>query len=74
MGTSVSERNNQRLSREEAAERLGKSTSWLDKQRATGKGPRYRTVGRTVEYTQAWLDDYLSGKERETVDSRRAAA
>ncbi len=44
----------------------------IDKQRATDKGPRYRTVGRTVEYTQGWLDDYLAGKEKDTVDSRRA--
>lgn len=66
-------RNAARLSREEAATRLGKSVSWLDKQRAQGKGPRYRAVGRSIEYTDQWISDYLRIRERDTDDTRRAA-
>jgi hypothetical protein len=62
------------LSRHEAAKRIGMSVSWLDKERSSGRGPRYRTVGRTVQYTEQWIDDYLAGKERHTEDSRPRAA
>lgn len=63
-----------RYDREQAARYLGKSASWLDKQRSSGKGPRFRRVGATVEYTQAALDAFLNGCEVETEDSRKGKA
>lgn len=58
----------------QAAEYLGKSRSWLDKERSKGRGPKFRRVGGTIEYTQAGLDEYLKACEVETADSRKAKA
>lgn len=58
----------------QAATYLGKSKSWLDRERSEGRGPKFRRVGGTIEYTQESLDAYLQACEVETADSRKAAA
>lgn len=63
-----------RYNSEQAAKYLGKSRSWLEKERSKGRGPSFRRVGATVEYSQTALDAYLNGCEVETEDSRKADA
>lgn len=57
-----------------AAAYLGRSRSWLEKQRCHGSGPRFLKVGGRVLYRMTDLDSYLDGCTRETSDSRRAVA
>jgi predicted DNA-binding transcriptional regulator AlpA len=56
-----------------AAAYLGRSRSWLDKERAAGRGPRFLKVGGRIAYRIADLDEYLDDRIRETSDTRRAA-
>lgn len=50
----------------EAAAYLGLSRRTLEKWRATGKGPRYSRLGRSVVYAVADLDDFARAR---TVES-----
>lgn len=60
-----------RLNTAEAATHLGRSASWLERERAAGRGPRYGMIGRRVFYRRADLEEYVAGSIRETADSRR---
>lgn len=62
------------LANDEAASRIGRSGSWLNQQRAQGKGPRYVRMGGRVLYRIADLDDYVKASTVETEDSRRSTA
>jgi predicted DNA-binding transcriptional regulator AlpA len=44
----------------EAAAYLGVSSSWLDKLRCVGGGPKYLKLGRRVLYRDADLDEWRS--------------
>lgn len=57
-----------------AAAYLGRSRSWLDKERAAGRGPRYVMLGRRVFYRLPDLDQYVDGSVVETADTREDAA
>lgn len=57
-----------------AATYLGRSRSWLDKERAAGRGPRYVMLGRRVFYRLPDLDQYVEGSIVETSDTREVAA
>lgn len=46
----------------EAAAYLGLSRRTLEKWRATGKGPRYSRLGRSVVYAVADLDDFARAR------------
>lgn len=63
-----------RLDTVEAAAHLGKSVSWLMKERARGRGPRFLKIGATVIYRLQDLEDYIESCVRETAESRSAAA
>ena len=54
----------------DAANYLGKSKSWLDKQRSQGKGPRFLRVGGRIFYRQPDLDAFLDNCVHETDDTR----
>lgn len=62
-----------RLNVEGAAKHIGFSKSWLDKERASGRGPRYFRIGSRVFYRIADLDQWLESRAVETEDSRSAA-
>lgn len=51
----------------EAANYIGKSTSWLNKTRLNGSGPVYLKIGGSVRYDRRDLDAYLSGTRRTAV-------
>lgn len=57
-----------------AAAYLGKSRSWLDKERSAGRGPRLLRIGGRVFYRRADLDAYLETCALETADTRGRAA
>jgi hypothetical protein len=57
-----------------AAKYIGRSPSWLNKERAAGRGPRFLKIGARVAYRVSDLDEYLDGRVRETSDTRRRAA
>lgn len=63
----------QRLDVTQAAAYLGRSRSWLDAERAKGRGPRYIKMGARVFYRKESLDAYLEACERETEESRTLA-
>ena len=48
------------LNEREVAKMAAVSTSWLQKMRLTGSGPKYFKLGKTVRYAEsdvlAWLD------------------
>lgn len=52
---------------EQAAARIGKSTSWLNHARQTGDGPPYRKIGRSVLYHVEDVDRWLESKVRTRV-------
>ena len=67
------------LSTAEAAARIGKSASWLNKSRMAGAGPVYHKLGGSVRYTIKDIDAWLSENRRTAIyehanDSYRAAA
>lgn len=62
-----------RLDVADAATYLGKSRSWLDKERSQGKGPRFLKVGGRMFYRRCDLDQWLNACVVETADSRSAA-
>lgn len=70
----MSDKREPRVDTAAAAKYIGLSPSWLNKERAGGRGPRYRKIGNRVTYSIGDLDEYLDGRLRETVDSRRKAA
>lgn len=51
----------------EAAARIGKSASWLNKSRMTGTGPVYLKIGGAVRYTVPDLEAWLSRSRRTAV-------
>jgi len=55
----------------QAAQRLGKSKSWLDTQRSKGRGPRFVRIGCTIRYRTADIDAYLTSSLVETDDTRQ---
>jgi predicted DNA-binding transcriptional regulator AlpA len=60
----------------QAAEYLGISKSLLDKFRCYGGGPTFAKIGRSVIYTTADLDDWLTSKrvaDNDNVSSEAAA-
>ena len=63
-----------RLDTTAAAAYLGRSRSWLDKERAAGRGPRYVMLGRRVFYRLPDLDHYVETSVVETENTREAAA
>ncbi len=52
------------LSVDQAARRLGLSTSWLNKARITGGGPPYLKLGRRVFYSLGDLEDWVASRRR----------
>ncbi|GAB3377161.1 hypothetical protein GCM10027431_32770 [Lysobacter rhizosphaerae] len=63
----------ERLDTTAAAAYLGRSRSWLDKERASGRGPRYVMLGRRVFYRLPDLERYVENSVVETEDTRGAA-
>jgi predicted DNA-binding transcriptional regulator AlpA len=51
----------------EAAERIGKSATWLEHARQTGDGPKYLKIGWNVFYRDEDIDEYLASKVRSRV-------
>lgn len=67
------------LNTEQAAQRIGKSVSWLNKSRMSGNGPVYMKLGGSVRYALPDLEAWLAGNRRTAVydhanDNKRAAA
>lgn len=62
----------ERLDVTQAAAYLGRSRSWLDAERAKGRGPRYLKMGARVFYRKESLDSYLAACERDTEDTRES--
>lgn len=57
------------LDSRQAAKIIDKSVSWLNKERSSGRGPRFIQIGRSVRYRRADLDAYLDRSVVETIDS-----
>lgn len=55
------------LSTNEAAARIGKSPSWVNKSRMTGTGPVYLKIGAGVKYRPEDLDAWLEARRRTAV-------
>lgn len=67
------------FSTNEAAAKIGKSPSWLNKSRMSGSGPVYLKLGGGVRYALADLDAWLSAQRRTAIydhanDNKRARA
>ena len=62
------------ITTKECAHRIGKSESWLNKQRSMGRGPKYLRILGGIRYTEEFADEFLRGCVQETEDSRRSAA
>jgi predicted DNA-binding transcriptional regulator AlpA len=54
-----------KLSVREAAAHLNVSSSWLNKRRLDGTGPRYLKMGRRVTYDLLDLEDYAASRKRQ---------
>lgn len=63
-----------RLTVEGAAEYIGVSKSFLDKQRITGSGPVYLKIGRLIAYDVADIDDWLRSRRRTSTSANAEAA
>ena len=66
------------FSTKEAAARIGKSASWLNKSRMNGTGPVYMKNGGSVRYALPDLDAWLATNRRTAVydfanDNERAS-
>lgn len=48
------------LTTEQAATYLGLAKSTLQNRRSAGVGPRWRSIGRSIRYVRAELDEYIS--------------
>lgn len=48
------------LTTEQAAQYLGLAKSTLQNRRSAGIGPRWRSIGRSVRYVRAELDEYIA--------------
>lgn len=55
------------LNTEQAAQRIGKSVSWLNKSRMSGNGPVYMKLGGSVRYALPDLEAWLAGNRRTAV-------
>ncbi|QIA23107.1 helix-turn-helix domain-containing protein [Mesorhizobium sp. AA22] len=55
------------FSTKDAAARIGKSPSWLNKSRMTGDGPVYLKLGGSVRYALADLEAWLAAGRRTAV-------
>lgn len=55
------------LNTEQAAQRIGKSVSWLNKSRMHGDGPVYMKLGGSVRYALPDLEAWLAGNRRTAV-------
>lgn len=44
------------------------AASSLEVYRCTGRGPKYKKIGRRILYTLAWLDQYAAGIEVKIYD------
>lgn len=55
------------FSTKDAASRIGKSESWLNKSRMTGTGPVYLKLGGGVRYALPDLELWLSAQRRTAV-------
>lgn len=55
------------FSTKDAAAKIGKSESWLNKSRMTGTGPVYLKLGGSVRYALPDLEAWLAGKRRTAV-------
>lgn len=64
----------ERMTTEKAAAYLGLSTTWLNRERSQGRGPRFVRLGNRVFYRRADLDKFIEGSVTETEQSRRAAS
>jgi excisionase family DNA binding protein len=58
---------------DEAAEYLGLSTSFLEKARLTGDGPKFVKIGRAVRYRISALDEFASAREAASTSQKIAA-
>ena len=57
------------LSVDQAAQRLGLSTSWLNKARISGGGPPYLKLGRRVLYDRSDLDVWMAARRRQNTSA-----
>jgi hypothetical protein len=48
----------------QAADYIGMSTAWMEKERVKGGGPRYAKAGRIVLYAVDELDRWLADRTR----------
>lgn len=55
----------ERLQPKQAAEVVGKSTSWLKKKRVTGGGPPWYRIGWRIIYIKSELDAWYRGQRHE---------
>lgn len=58
------------LSTAQVAERLNLSTSYLNKLRLTGGGPRFAKIGRRVAYDLVDLIEWIESRKRSSTSER----
>lgn len=58
----------------DAANRLGVSQSYLEKQRCSGAGPRYAKIGRLVIYREEDLTAWITAHLRNSTSSSHEEA
>lgn len=56
---------NELITADEAAERLGLKPTTLTNWRATGKGPRFTKIGRSIYYRPQAIREFINSAERE---------
>ena len=61
------------LDTESAATELDVSSSFLNKARLTGKGPRFVKIGRAVRYEPSEIALWLAGRRRHSTSHKDAA-
>ncbi|WP_442577578.1 helix-turn-helix transcriptional regulator [Mesorhizobium sp. ASY16-5R] len=55
------------LNTQQTAEKIGKSTSWLNHSRQTGDGPQYLKIGHAVRYRPQDVDAWLEQQARRRI-------
>lgn len=58
----------------DAAQRLGVSASFLEKQRYLGTGPDYVKIGRSVAYRESDIDAWVAAQVRQNTSQPAARA
>lgn len=59
---------------EQAATYIKKSASWLNKERAQGRGPRVVRIGGSARYRKEDLDQFISDCTQEASETQKGAA